>query len=180
MAYSSVTYPGTGSQTDFTFSFAYLEDADIDLLVDDVSVPFTFISESALRATTAPAASTVVTIKRTTSLDSPGVNYADGSTLLEADLDRLALWALYQAQESADLRDEVLLVSTRSIRVPEAGGTAVLPAAADRANKILGFDGAGARVLTPVVSVLQDMGTTFNDDGFWAASDTFVSDGLWG
>lgn len=102
MALSYIAYTGNGSTTDYTFSFPYLSKTDVFVYVDGVSVPFTWINSSAIRCTTAPAASTYIQVRRSTQKASPPVNFTDGSVLLESDLDSLTLWSLYIAQESSD------------------------------------------------------------------------------
>lgn len=110
MALSSISYTGTGAQTDYTFPFLYLDKTDVFVYVAGVIAPFTFINSSAIRCTTAPASGSTVTIKRITQKQSAPVNFTDGSVLLEVDLDTLAAWTLYGNQEASDAAATSLIV----------------------------------------------------------------------
>ena len=102
MAYSYIRYTGNGTQTDFSFAFPYFSTSNISVTVDGVVAPFTWVNSSTVKITTAPASGAVIFIQRTTPKDITPVNFVDGSVLLEADLDTLALFSLYAAQESID------------------------------------------------------------------------------
>lgn len=112
MAASFVTYPGNGAQTDFTFPFPYLDRQDVTVTVNDVAVPFTFLNDAAIRTTTAPAGGTAVRIRRITLSTSGAVNFTDGSTLLERDLDLSALRATYIGEEATDAASQALVLSS--------------------------------------------------------------------
>lgn len=107
MSTSYVTYSGTGTQTDFTFPFNYLDKTDVFVFVNGVSSTYSWLNSSSIRTTTAPATGTAVQIRRSTQTAVTPVNFTDGSVLLETDLDTLALYSLYQAQEAADLDDRL-------------------------------------------------------------------------
>lgn len=102
MAYSQVTYTGDGSTQNFTFPFPYIDKADIFLFVNGTSAAFTFLNDAAIRCTAIPVGGAIVQIKRATQKTTVPVNFTDGATLLERDLDLLAAYALYAAQESDD------------------------------------------------------------------------------
>lgn len=103
MAYSYVRYTGNGSTKNFTFSFPYLDQTHVQALVDGVvTTAFTFLNASTLAFTTAPANGSLIEIRRVTPKDTPIVNFADGSVLLERDLDLLATFNLYVSQETDD------------------------------------------------------------------------------
>lgn len=127
MPFSTVTYAGNGSQTDWTFSFPYLEQEDIGVYVDGESVPFTFLNANAIRTTSTPPANSIVQIRRGTNKNSVPVDFTDGSNLLEKDLDRLALWALYIAQEALDNSGDA---SDALVQALEASEQAAVAAAA--------------------------------------------------
>lgn len=105
MAYSYVRFTGNGSTTNFAFSFPYLSRSHISVRVNDVITSYTFLNDSTVTVSPAPAAGTVVEVRRTTPKDTPIVNFTDGSVLLEADLDLLATYNLYVAQEAFDSND---------------------------------------------------------------------------
>jgi hypothetical protein len=70
--------------------------------VNGVITSFTFLNSSTVTISPAPANGAIIDIRRETPKDSPPVDFTDGSVLLEADLDLLAKFNLYTAQESAD------------------------------------------------------------------------------
>lgn len=110
MALTYVAYTGTGSQTDFVFSFQYLDTTDVYVTVNGSNVPFTFVTSSIVRTTTPPQSGSAIQIRRRTQQLTPAVNFTDGSVLLEADLDRLANYAFYVAQEQTDSTSEAVAV----------------------------------------------------------------------
>jgi hypothetical protein len=102
VAYSYVQYTGNGSTTNYVFSFPYLETSHIKVRVNGVITSFTFLNSSTVTISPAPVNGAIIDIRRETPKDSPPVDFTDGSVLLEADLDLLAKFNLYTAQESAD------------------------------------------------------------------------------
>ena len=66
------------------------------------SYVYTLLSANTIQISPAPAADTLVNIRRTTPKASPVVDFTDGSVLQSSDLDLLAKFSLYTAQESAD------------------------------------------------------------------------------
>lgn len=108
MADSFVTYAGNGSQTAFALPFPYLDAADVNVYVNDVAAPFTFINPSAVNITTPPPAASSVRLQRITLSTSGAVDFVDGSNLLERDLDLITLRSVYLGQESADVSGTAL------------------------------------------------------------------------
>jgi hypothetical protein len=87
----------------FTFPFPYMARVDIFVLVNGVSVPYTYVNASTIQCAVAPFAGSSVQIRRITQRAVAPVDFADGSVLLESDLDTLTIYTLYVAQESAEL-----------------------------------------------------------------------------
>ena len=108
MALSYAAYTGTGVTSNYTFSFPYLDATDVYVFVNGVSVPFTFLSTSAIKVTTTPENGTQVQIRRLTQKLVPPVNFTDGSVLLEKDLDMLAIYSLYVSQEVSDKANDAM------------------------------------------------------------------------
>lgn len=102
-ALSYVTYSGNGTQKVFTFPFPYMSSSDIFVFVNGVSVPYTYINGSTVSCSAAPFAGSSIQIRRITQKDVLPVDFADGSVLLESDLDTLATYTLYVAQEGSEL-----------------------------------------------------------------------------
>lgn len=102
MAYSYVQYTGNGSTTNYAFSFPYLDPLHVKVRVNGVITSFTFLNSSTVTISPAPANGAIIDIRRETPKDNPPVDFTDGSVLLESDLDELAKFSLYTAQESSD------------------------------------------------------------------------------
>ena len=103
MAYSYVRYTGNGSTTNYVFPFSYINASHIKVRLNGVlNTNFSFLNASTIQFTTAPASGVVIEIRRETPKDSPIVNFTDGSILLERDLDLLATFDTYVAQETED------------------------------------------------------------------------------
>ena len=114
MANTYVDYTVGASQTDFAFSFPYLDDTHVVVQLDDstgaspggkfytVSTgDYSIItSPSALiRFTTAPETGARIRIKRDSASDTALVDFENGSVLTEVELDRAYLHNLYLSEE---------------------------------------------------------------------------------
>lgn len=110
MAYSYVRYTSNGTTTNYTFSFQYIDPSHIEVRVDGTQTSlFTFLNTSTISLASAPLSGAIIEIRRTTPKDSPIVNFQDGSILLERDLDLLATYNLYLAQETKDSLESSML-----------------------------------------------------------------------
>ena len=104
MAFSYVNYTGNGTTTQFSITFTYQNTSEISVTVDGVAqAGLTFPSSSTVQLTSAPASSTLVQVRRTTSLTARAVDFASGSVLTEEDLDDSNIQVFHAAQESTDL-----------------------------------------------------------------------------
>lgn len=109
MAYSYVRYTGNGSTTNYTFSFPTISTDHIKVRVNGTLVTnWSFLNSSTIQFAAAPANAAVIEIRRETPKDSSIVNFTDGSVLLERDLDLLATYDLYLAQETKDGLDSTI------------------------------------------------------------------------
>lgn len=107
MAYSYVRYTASGSTSNFTFSFPYIDRTHIVVRKDGVdTTAFTFLNDSTIAFNTAPIAGTLIEIRRITPKDVPIVDFQDGSILLEKDLDLSVVFNLYISQEADDIVKE--------------------------------------------------------------------------
>lgn len=103
MAFSYVNYTGDGTTTQFSITFTYQNTSEISVTVDGVAqAGLTFPSSSTVQLTSAPASSTIVQVRRTTSLTERAVDFASGSVLTEEDLDNSAIQTFHAAQEATD------------------------------------------------------------------------------
>ncbi len=102
MAYSFVIYTGNGVTTQFSVPFGYVRKEHVAVQVNDVNTAFTWVNDTTVQVTPAPANGTEVLVRRTTPVASRLVDYTDGSTLVAADLDTDSLQHLYTEQELTD------------------------------------------------------------------------------
>lgn len=163
MAYSITSYTGDGSTRDFTVPFSYLNASDVHVYVDTVEVTFTFLSTYVVRLTNIPAAATVVRLQRLTSKTSRPVDFADGSVLLERDLDTLTDFALYVAQEAADVSADVVSLTAN------AGASALLAQAAAAAAAL-----AVGGVLTLLPRIVHSFTATAGQTVFTLPSGSYI------
>ena len=123
MSYSYVTYTGDGTTQDYIVPFPYLKISDVKVSLGEAeqnALAYSWHTSGTIRFVTAPPNGASIRIQRITDKVTPAVDFRDGSTLTEADLDLAVTQLLYIAQEAYDALD---------------GETAV--AAKDKAEKIL-------------------------------------------
>lgn len=102
MAYSSVPYTGDGVTVNYTVSIPFIYRAHISVYVDDVSVSFTWLSDTSVQLDVAPAVDATILIKRTTPADSRLINFKNADSLSEGKLNTNSLQLLYLLQEYID------------------------------------------------------------------------------
>lgn len=101
MANSYVDTIADGSTTIFNIPFGYLDPSHISVFLDGVETVYSWVGPSAISVDPAPADGVVVRVKRDTP-NTPVVDFRDGESLTETDLDTVNLQSLYIAQEGAD------------------------------------------------------------------------------
>lgn len=109
-AYSYVQFAGDGVTTTFTVPFQYLDKSHVTATVAGLVTPFSWLTDSTISITPAPTG--LVEIRRRTPKDTPAVDFSDGSVLKEKDLDLLATFGLYCAQEAQDVSEEAVASSS--------------------------------------------------------------------
>jgi hypothetical protein len=124
MAYSYYIYPGTGSQTQFNVAFDYIRREHVAVTVNGVAASFTWVNSALIQMDTAPANGASVRVYRETPLSAPLVDFADGSTLVAADLDTNAKQSIYTQQELDDtLIESVIPNGDKGDITTSSGGT---------------------------------------------------------
>ena len=108
MAYSYTTYTGDGSAKTFGIPFPYLHKDHISLAVNSEAVAWEYLNAQTISCATAPPVGAIVRIRRTTPRERPVVDYQDGSTLTELDMDLQSIQLLYIVQEVYDAVDECI------------------------------------------------------------------------
>ena len=102
---------GDGSTRVFSVPFPYISKTHVQVRVEGAIVPYTWLSETSIQLVLAPAVNAVVDRRRVTPRDTLLVDFVDGSTLVESDLDLSALQVFYLAQEAFDLGEASLGVT---------------------------------------------------------------------
>jgi hypothetical protein len=110
MAITYSDYTGDGSNTDFAFSFPYLEDTHVVVEVDGVDKTitagdFTLPTTSLARMAVAPVLAAAVRVKRVSDYATDLVDFTNGSVLTEGDLDRAYQHNRYLNEEGAEGND---------------------------------------------------------------------------
>ncbi len=102
MPYSYATYTGNGANTQFAVPFPYIRREHVVVSLDYVSAVFTWVNNTTVQVSPAPANAVRVEVRRVTPVNTPLVDFTDGSTLVAADLDTNALQQTYINQEQDD------------------------------------------------------------------------------
>lgn len=140
-------YTGNGVTTAFGFEFQLLNNGDFVASIDGVEIPSSDYTLSSLTQAggtctfdTAPANGAAVLLQRVIAL-ARDTDYQYNGDLREETLDRdfNRLWQALQGQ-AADLGG--------ALRLPYPEQAAAFPAAADRINKLIGFNALGELALT--------------------------------
>lgn len=118
MATSRISYVGDGVTTDFVVPFPYLTKSHVKVSIDVVEQlsGWSWLSSSVIRFTAAPAAASVVLIRRVTSPTVRLVDFINGGQLTEADLDMDSLQCFYLAQEANDNIESTMAIDLGDAR----------------------------------------------------------------
>jgi hypothetical protein len=134
MAYSYVDLVGTGGQQNFNFSIPYLSADHLYVYIDDViTEDWELTATFVMRLDSALAGDATVRIQRITPIDEPAVDFTNGSTLGDSDLDIAFLQTLYSQQEIADQRDGLASIQA-ALAAGYASAALVAQAAAELAE----------------------------------------------
>lgn len=102
MAYSYNLYTGNGSTTQFPVAFGYIRREHVAVTVAGSPATFTWVNNSTIQMDATPANGATVRVYRTTPIDAPLTDFADGTTLVASDLDINAKQSVYIQQELSD------------------------------------------------------------------------------
>lgn len=106
---SIAKYTADGSTQEFAIPFEYISRDDVVVKVAGAAATFNFLNDTTISLSTVPAADTLVVVKRQTPT-TPLVDFTDGSTLYEADLDLSAKQARFLAEEATDQASETIAI----------------------------------------------------------------------
>lgn len=119
MAYSPLYHTGNGVTTDYNISWDYLDKDFVKVLVNGVSVGFTWISDTVIRCSAAPAVGARVAIVRQTTGE-PITEWGAGVTILGEDLNLATRQALHLAEEADAIVDTAIAASDTVANVYDA------------------------------------------------------------
>lgn len=108
MAYSYVGYTGDGATTLFSVPFDYILASYVKVYVNNVDTSFTWNTPSSINISPAPASGATILIQRETPIDEALVDFVNGSTLSEKDLDTSQNQLIHALQEGLDDFDKTL------------------------------------------------------------------------
>ena len=116
MALSYVQYTANGSTDQFDITFSYIDSSHVKVYVDNVEdTTFTWVNTSRIETTSTPTNGQVVKIDRDTPTTSRLVDFQDGSTLTETDLDKSANQNFYSVQENVDAIEDCLKLDNTGV-----------------------------------------------------------------
>lgn len=136
MAVSIVTYTGDGSTSQYIITFDYIDRTHVSATVGGTAASFTFINDTTIQFNTAPASAAEVKLVRQTPVAAL-VDFTDGSTLFEADLDLAHRQNRLLAEESRDRADNAITTlnnNITNINTAAASDVAINTVAAGIAN----------------------------------------------
>jgi hypothetical protein len=139
LAYAYTQTPGNGSNRLFTVAFPFIVRAHVKVYLNyDVAAGtgtqlvdgtgFTWLSDTQIQTTVAPALGVTLTVIRKTPNGSQLVVWAPGSPPTPADLNTADLQSLYVIQEQADLTEAAVITATAAAATANAAAAAVAAA----------------------------------------------------
>ena len=172
MANVKQSYTGNGSQTLFTFSFPYLEEAHVKVSIDGVvTTSWTFANSNTVSFNAAPSVGTAILIYRQTEDTAVAAVLSPGSPIPADPLNENFTQNLYLVQES---NDQAAVASTEAASASATAASATASAATAVATAAGAAADAAAAVSTANTSaaVAQAANTTANSANAAAASAT--------
>ena len=151
MPVSTVTYTANGSTNQFSITFPYIDTAHVLVSVNDASASFTFHNSTTVQLSSTPTSGQTVVVYRQTP-SSALVDFTDGSTLFESDLDLANTQARYLSEEARDRADSAITtVTANKANIDTVAGIAgnVTTVAGANAN-IATVAGANSNITTVV------------------------------
>jgi len=111
MPVSTVTYTANGSTNQFSITFPYIDATHVLVSVNGSSASFSFHNSTTAQLSSTPTSGqTVVVFRQTPS--SALVDFTDGSTLFESDLDLANTQARFLSEEARDRADSAITTVT--------------------------------------------------------------------
>ena len=149
MAVSIITYTADGSTNQFSITFDYISQSHVVVTVDGTSAAFTFINTSTLQLNSTPSSGSKVQIQRVTPVTAI-VDFTDGSTLFEADLDLADKQSRFISEEAKDIATDAKTTIDNNIADVNtvAGNSADISTVAGVSSSVSTVAGIAANVTT--------------------------------
>jgi hypothetical protein len=149
MAVSIITYTADGSTNQFSITFDYISQSHVVVTVDGTSAAFTFINTSTVQLNSTPSSGSKVQIQRVTPVTAI-VDFTDGSTLFEADLDLADKQSRFISEEAKDIATDAKTTIDNNIADVNtvAGNSADISTVAGVSSSVSTVAGIAANVTT--------------------------------
>ena len=156
------TATGDGNETDFSFTFPYINESDVKVTITDANgdpqpnTAFTFANATTLSFTTAPANNRTIRIFRDTNLDNAEVTFFAGSAIRAEDLNDNQNQVLFSAQEvennaillTGGTMTGPLVLDDTTLQIQEGSDTLTIDAPTLTADRTVSFTDVSGNVVT--------------------------------
>ena len=116
MAITSNSYTGNGSTTLYSFTFPYLDTADVKVSLNGtVTTAYTFANATTIQFTTAPGAGVAIRIYRETDDTALEAVFSPGSSIRASDLNSDFDQLLYLGQESNNIAEDATTTANTAL-----------------------------------------------------------------
>lgn len=112
--YARNQYPNVTTNGPHLVTFPYLDRTHVHVFLDSVeTTAFTWIDDTTIELDSAPnAGGQLLVIQRKTDINERSVDFTNGAELAETDLDNSALQVFYVAQETLDLHNDIVSLTS--------------------------------------------------------------------
>jgi len=182
MATIENTYTGNGSTTNYTFTFEYLEQADVKVTLNSVATSaYTFANATTISFNTAPGAGVAIRIYRDTDVDVLKATFFPGSAIKAEDLNNNFTQNNFSAQESKSLASQAPTALANSVTAISTANQASADASAalNAVNQVVSAQTvsnvAALAVLDTSGLSAQDLAAVFNSTNIETYNTTYPS-----
>lgn len=116
MSSTFIQYTGNGVTSNYSVPFPYLDRSHVKVSVGGVPTSsFSWLTASSINVVPTPGAGAVIEVRRVTPVGAVVFDFVNGSVLNEADLDLVAAYASYIAEEARDANLSALSLSSAGV-----------------------------------------------------------------
>ena len=166
MATIQNTYTGDGSTVLFSFTFPYIEPADVKASINGVdTTEYTLANATTVQFNTAPVAGTTIRIFRSTASDATSATFFPGSTIRAQDLNNNFEQTLFISQET-----QAAVANSDATSVLETANQA-LSAAQQAQTTASAAEAAAQQAVDTAISAGDNVSQLTNDANYVAVAD---------